>query len=72
MAILVVEFQVREYKIRYHTRAIITRGLHILNPFLKVKNIFLGFFFSENTAFKYGLYSRAVSNQEPVMMVRIQ
>ena len=38
---------------------------------LKVKNVFSKRFFSENSAFMYGYYSRAVCNQERVMMAGV-
>ena len=56
----------------YRTRGIITRGLYNFTHFLKVKNVFSRSFFSENSAFKYGQYSRAVCNQERDMMARVR
>ena len=41
----------------YHTRAIITRGLHILNPLFEGQKRFFNEVFSENSAFMYGQYS---------------
>ena len=56
----------------YHTRAIITHSLYILNPLFEGQKRFFKEFFSENFAFMYDQYSRAVYNQERVIMARIQ
>ena len=53
----------------YRTRAIISRGLCIFYPISK--DHFLGGF-SENSVLMYGLYSRATSNQERLMMARVR
>ena len=39
---------------KYHTQAIITHGLYILNPLFEVQKRFFKEFFSENSAFVYG------------------
>ena len=50
-------------------RTIIIRGLYIFYLlFESQKKIFKEFFFSENSAFMYGQYSRGVCNQERVMI----
>ena len=49
----------------YRTRAIISRGLYIFYPIFKEV-------FSENFVLMYGLYSRAASNQERLMMARVR
>ena len=56
----------------YRTRAIISRGLYIFYPISK--DHFFGFkgFFSDNSFLMYGLYSRAASNQEWLMMARVR
>ena len=55
----------------YRTRAIISRGLY--NFFCISKDNFLVFkeVFSENSVPMYGLYSRAASDQERLMMARV-
>ena len=54
---------VREKK--YRTRAIITRGLYTFYPLFEVHLCTVTF------GLKYGQYSRAVSNQEWVIVVRL-
>ena len=56
----------------YRTRAIISRGLYIFYPILKDHFFVLKEVFSENSAFMYGLYSRASSNRERPMMARVR
>ena len=43
-----------------------------LNPLFECQKRFFKEVFKENSAFMYGLYSRAVSNQERVMMARVR
>ena len=64
-------------KVRNHNRyckhAIISRGLYIFYPISK--DIWFFVFkevFPENSVLRYGLYSRAASNQERLMMARVQ
>ena len=53
----------------YRMRAIIIRGLYILNPlFGGQKRFFKEVFSQKKFALMYGQYSNAVSNQERVMM----
>ena len=56
----------------YRTRAIISHGLYIF--YLISKDHFFAFkeIFSENSVLMYGLYSRAASNQERLMMARVR
>ena len=56
----------------YPTRAIITRGLYIFYRLFEGQKRFFQEIFSENSAFMYGKYSRAVCNQERVMMARVR
>ena len=56
----------------YRKHAIINRGLYILNPLVEGQKQFLKEVFQEISAYMYGLYSRAVSNQERVMMACVQ
>ena len=56
----------------YRTRAIISRGLYIFYSIFKDHIFVLKEFFLENSVLVYGLYSRAGSNQERLMMARIQ
>ena len=56
----------------YHTGAIITRNLYIFYPIFEDHFFVFKEVFSENYVLMYGLYSRAVCNQEPVMMARVQ
>ena len=42
------------YQNRYRTRAIISRGLYIVNPFFEGQKRFFKEFFSENFAFMFG------------------
>ena len=53
-------------------RAIITRGLYILNPLFEGHKHFFKEVFSENSAFMDGQYSWAVSNPERVRVAVIQ
>ena len=56
------------FQAMYCTHTIINRGLYILNPLVEGLKQFLKEVLPEISAFMYGLYSRAVSNQEQVMM----
>ena len=56
----------------YRTRAIITRGLYICYPIFEVHFFAFKEVFSENSGLVYGQYSRAVCNQERVMMARVR
>ena len=69
---MILKFLAFASKNIYCTRAIITRGLYILNPFLEGEKQFFKEVFSENSAFMYGLYSKAVCNQELVIMAHIR
>jgi hypothetical protein len=51
--------------------AIISRGLYIFYPISKDHFFVFKEFFSENSVLMYGLYSRAASNQEQLMMARV-
>ena len=55
----------------YRMRGIITRGLYIFYPIFEGHKRFFKEVFSENSAFMYGKYSRAVCNQERVMMAHV-
>ena len=57
---------------KYRTRAIISRGLYIFYPIFKDNFFVFKEVFSENSVLMYGWYSRAVSNQERVMMARVR
>ena len=59
------------YQAMYRTRAIISRGLYIFYPIFKDHFFVLKEVFSENSALMYGLYSRASSNQERLIVVRV-
>ena len=50
----------------YRTRAIITHGLYTFYPHFEVRLCTVTF------GLKYGLYSRAASNQERPMMARVR
>ena len=50
----------------YRTCAIITRGLYTFYPLFEVHLCSMTF------GFMYGQYSRAVSNQEPVIVARVR
>ena len=54
--------------LRYHTRAIISRGLYMFYPISKDHFFVFREVFSENSVLMYGLYSRAACNQEQLMM----
>ena len=56
----------------YRTRAIITRGLYIFYPLFEDHFFVFKEGFSENSVLMYGLYSRAASNQERLMMARVR
>ena len=56
----------------YCTRAIISRGLYIFYPISKDNFFVFKEVFSENSVLMYGLYSRAASNQEQLMMARVR
>ena len=56
----------------YLTRPIVTRILYILNPLFEGQKRFFKEAFSEKSPFMYGQYSGALSNQEWVMMARVQ
>ena len=56
----------------YRTRAIISRGLYVFYPISKDHFFVFKEVFSENSAPMYGLYSRAASNQERLMMARVR
>ena len=53
-------------------RTIITRGLYIYYKILEDHFIVFTEFFSKSSVLMYGLYSRAVYNQERVMMARVR
>ena len=55
-----------EKKNMYRTRAIITRGLYTFYPLFEVHLCTATF------GLMYGLYSRAVSNQERVIVARVR
>ena len=59
-------------EINYRTRAIISRGLYIFYPIFKDHFFVFKEVFSENSVLMYGLYSRAASNQERLMMARVR
>jgi len=59
-------------KENYRTRAIISRGLYIFYPISKDHFFVFKEVFSENSVLMYGLYSRAASNQERLMMARVR
>ena len=52
--------------------AIISRGLYIFYPISKDHFFVYKEVFSENSVLMYGLYSRAASNQERLMMARVR
>ena len=56
----------------YRTRAIISRGLYMFYPISKDHFFVFKEVFSENSVLMYGLYSRAASNQERLMMARVR
>ena len=56
----------------YRTRAIISRGLYVFYPISKDHFFVFKEVFSENFVLMYGLYSRAASNQERLMMARLR
>ena len=56
----------------FRTRAIITRDLYIFYPIFEVYFFVFKEVFWENSVLKYGYYSRAVSNQEWVMMASVR
>ena len=62
---------VKTYSI-YRTRAIISRGLYFFYPISKDHFFVFKEVFSENSVLMYGLYSRAASNQERLMMARVR
>ena len=62
----------QEHKYAYRTRAIISRGLYIFYPISKNHFFVFKEVFSENSVLMYGLYSRAASNQERLMMARVR
>ena len=51
---------------------IISRGLYIFYPISKDYFFVFKEVFSENSVLMYGLYSRAASNQEQLMMARVR
>ena len=53
-------------------RAIISRDLYIFYPISKDHFFVFKEVFSENSVLMYGLYSRAASNQERLMMARVR
>ena len=59
-------------KATYRTRAIITRGLNIFYPLFEDHFFVFKEIFSENFVLVYGKYSRAVSNQERVIVARVR
>ena len=63
---------VEEVMVEYHTRAIISRGLYIFYPISKNHFFVFKEVFTGNSVIMYGLYSRAASNQERLMMARVQ
>ena len=54
--------------LRYHTCAIITRGLYISYPIFEVHFLVFKEVFSENSVFILGWYSRVITNQGRVIM----
>ena len=56
----------------YSTHAIISHGLYIFYPISKDHFFVFQQFFSENSVIMYGLYLRAVSNQEQLMMACVR
>ena len=56
----------------YRTRAIISRGLYIFYSIFKYNFFVFKEVFSENSVLIHGLYSRAASNQERLMMARVR
>ena len=52
-------------------RAIISHGLYIFYPISKDHFFVFKEVLSENSVLMYGLYSRAASNQERLMMARV-
>ena len=56
----------------YRTRAIITRGLYSFYPLFESQKRFFKEVFSENSVLMYGYYSRAVSDQERVIMACVR
>ena len=56
---------------RYHRRTNITRGLYIFCPIFEDQFFVFKDVFYENSDLMYGQYSRAVCNQERVIMARI-
>ena len=65
---LCIEFQFFENYNMSRTRAIISRGLYSFYPISKDHFFVFKEAFSENSVLMYGLYSRAASNQEQLMM----
>ena len=59
-------------KRKYRTSAITSRGLYIFYPISKDNFFVFKEVFSENYVLMYGLYSRAASNQERLMMARVR
>ena len=53
-------------------RAIISHGLYIFYPISKDHFFVFKEVFSENSALMYGLYSRASSNQERLIVARVR
>ena len=56
------------YMVIYRTRAIISHGLYIFYRISKDHFFVFKKIFSENSVLMYGLYSKAASNQERLMM----
>ena len=55
----------------YRTHAIITRNLYTFHPLFEFQKRFFKGLFSQNSGLMYGQYSRAVSNQERVIVARV-
>ena len=65
------EIEEQLHHFMYRTRAIISCGLYIFYPISKDHFFVFKEFFSENSVLMYGLYSRAASNQERLMMAPV-
>ena len=72
LKVMELETQVCVVNSIYRTRAIISRGLYIFYPISKDHFFVFKEVFSENSVLMYGLYSRAASNQERLMMARVR
>ena len=56
----------------HRTQAIITRSLYIFYAIFEVHFFVFKEVFLENSVLMYGLYLRAASNQERLMMARVR